>query len=168
MPLDTNDKYFQIHGYGCGTILSGDESAVLRTLTDKQVEALLALFLLGDVYEAPFDADLAGTWWLPSKQTGEEEELRLSFAAALVYLSGRVASDFRGFMLEPRVGMWPRRAWICDACGASTIETEPYGDDQPRPCPCGGTKRVFLGDEEHSVGIAHESPVQSTSDAALA
>lgn len=91
---ELNQRYFDKHGGGCGPVGSGDQLAVLKTLTKEQVEALVYMALLGDIHEVPLDEDLMGKWAAkPREQMDDETEMRRQFAAAVVYLSGRLAED---------------------------------------------------------------------------
>ena len=79
-------------GMGPGTVMSAGAADPLKTLDESQIDALLGMILLGDVQELPIDTVLLGKWGKVPKDD-PEAELRLLIAAAVVYLSGRIATD---------------------------------------------------------------------------
>jgi hypothetical protein len=133
---ERNERYFVINGYGCGSVLNDGEADPLRTLTNEQIEALLKMFLLGDIAEVPQDANLIGTWH-PRGSEDTEGETRMQMAASLVYLSGRLASDLP-FMIEPREGINACHACVCQKCGNTEVGKVKCN----RTCKCGGVMFV--------------------------
>ena len=93
---ERNERYFAKKGYGFGSVLSNTAHiAPIRALTVEQIEALLAVFLLGDVDEIGGDELLLGPWKIEQGDGKDREtELRKQFAASIVYLSGHLAEDF--------------------------------------------------------------------------
>jgi hypothetical protein len=105
-----NQAYFDKHGGGCGDVTPDDmhspEAVALRTLSTEQVNALIYLLLYGDIWEIPLDEDTLGDLATPrlmddlmNRRLAEEDEVSYQLVAALVYLSGRSASEFA--MLYP-------------------------------------------------------------------
>jgi hypothetical protein len=93
-PSEINERYFATHGHGYGSVLSGDESAPLKTLTVDQLNALVNVVLWGDIHEIGLNEGTLGRMANPQDDKGNvEAETRLQIAAALVYLSGRLAED---------------------------------------------------------------------------
>jgi len=91
---EKNERYFAKYGHGYGSVLSGDESAPLKTLTVDQINALVNVILWGDINEIGLNEGTLGKMATPQDDRGNTEaETRLQIAAALVYLSGRLAED---------------------------------------------------------------------------
>jgi hypothetical protein len=90
-----NAGYFKIMGYGFCMVLSAGHADPLKTLDENQLEALLELLMLGSFGKVAPDEHLLGHWGLGGKEnfTCDEQEYRMTAAAALVYLSGNLAKD---------------------------------------------------------------------------
>lgn len=98
---ECNEGYFAKTGYGFGRVLSGSKHVeALRSLSVKQIEALLEIILLGDINEIGGDELILGDWKMTKEDMSDGEgETRKSLAASLVYLSGHLAEDFL-FLVE--------------------------------------------------------------------
>jgi len=91
---ECNERYFAKTGYGFGSVMSNpDHVKALRSLTKEQIEALLNMILLGDIYEVGEDKLILGAF-SPSQDQDRESEILTQMAASLVYLSGHLAEDF--------------------------------------------------------------------------
>jgi hypothetical protein len=89
---ELNERYFNKHGHGFGSVCHDDSLHALKTLTIEQIDALVQMALSGDIQEIGLCEDLLGSWANDSVMD-EEQEFRTQFAAAIVYLSGRLAED---------------------------------------------------------------------------
>lgn len=94
-----NEAYTAITGHGCGPVFGGkheaEVAAIMATLTDEQLNALVELALWGDFHEVPSDKLLLGGMAVGCILDDEEAECRTQMAAAIVYLSGRLAKDVK-------------------------------------------------------------------------
>ena len=92
---ENNAGYFEIKGYGFCMVLQAGHADPLKTLDENQLEALLEFLLLGSFGKVAPDEHLLGHWGLGDKErfTCDEQEYRMTAAAALVYLSGHLAED---------------------------------------------------------------------------
>ncbi len=95
--FERNERYFAKTGYGCGSVMSDPKHVeALRSLTKEQIEALLHLFFMSDIYEVDSGELILGRWKLTREvmENDKEAETMAQLAASLVYLSGHLAEDF--------------------------------------------------------------------------
>lgn len=92
---ERNEQYFALTGYGFCMVMQAGHADPLKTLDEFQLEALVEFLLLGSFGKVSPDEHLLGHWGLGDheKFSCDEEEYRMTAAAALVYLSGRLAED---------------------------------------------------------------------------
>ena len=92
--LERNEKFYARHGHGFGSVgMSEKNITALRNLNDDQLNSLLDMILIGDIEEIGRNEDTLGDWNKPIDDDDEESRVRLQMAAALIYLSGRLAED---------------------------------------------------------------------------
>lgn len=97
---EKNKRYYAKKQYGYGHVLNSQKNLdIIRSLSVKQIKAILEMIFWGDIHEIAPDELLLGKMKLPSP-SDVEGEVRTQIAACLVYLSGNLAEDFGDMLTE--------------------------------------------------------------------
>lgn len=100
MTRERNLKIFERYGYGFGEV-GGCNVDILRTITPEQLNEILSLILYGDFWEIGWLPETLGRHCPKDTEDAirlckdKDTEFILQLVAALVYLSGRTADEFK-------------------------------------------------------------------------